>query len=138
MKTIKLLFCCISLTTVVMSGLAGDSTNSIAEIIQFGATNSTLIVSGKFGGSMAGGGGATSRVDIDKVFKTPVDFQTPKHITLFWLTGKSSGFGSLQLTNTYIFFLRPADGGYRDVTDKQPFVEASEANIGVLKSQLKN
>jgi len=126
--------------TVVISALAADSTNGFADIIQFGATNSTLIVSGRFGGTALGGGGATSQVEIGEVFKAPNDFQTPRRFTVFWFTRKNSGFGALQLTNSYIFFLRPAttnsDTGYQDVTDRKPFVEASDANIAVLKSQL--
>jgi hypothetical protein len=141
MKTITLLFCCI-VVGVTTSGWAADSTNSVADIIQFGATNSTLIVSGRFGGTAAGGCGATSQVEIGKVFKAPRDFSTPKQISVSWFTRKYSGFGSLQLTNSYTFFLCPhttnSDTGYRDVTDMRPFMEASDANIGVLKSQLTN
>jgi hypothetical protein len=74
------------------------------------------------------------------LFQSPRDFQTPKQIVVSWFTGKYSGFHALQLTNSYIFFLRPhttnSDTAYRDVTDMQPFVEASEANISVLKSHL--
>jgi len=142
MKTITLLFCCIVVVGVTASGWAANSTNSVADIIRFGATNSTLIVTGKLGSTAAGGGGATSQVGIGEVFKAPKDFHTPKQMTVFWFTGKYSGFQALQLTNSYIFFLRPdttnSDTGYSDVTIKEPFVEASAANILALKSQLKN
>ena len=140
MKFITSILCCVSVFTVAISAQAADSTNSVADIIQFGATNSTLIISGKFGAGAAGGGGATSQIEIGEVFKAPRDFQTPKQITVSWFTRKYSGFGSLRLTNSYVFFLRPAttnsDTCYRDVTDMLPFVEASDANIGVLKSRL--
>jgi hypothetical protein len=142
MKFITSILCCASVFTVAISAWAADSTNSVADIIQFGATNSTLIVSGRFGSGVAGGGGATSQVVLGEVFKAPKDFQTPKQIAVSWFTGKYSFSGALQLTNSYIFFLRPhntnSDTAYRDVTDMQPFVEASDANIGVLKSQLQN
>jgi hypothetical protein len=140
MNIITSILCCASAFTVAISVLASDSTNSVSDVIKFGAANSTLIVSGKLGGTAEGGGGATSQVEIGEVFKAPKDHQTPKRIAVFWLSDKYRGFADPQLTNSYLFFLRPAttnsDTGYQDVTDKQLFVQANEVNIGVLKSQL--
>lgn len=138
MKILTITLCFISVFKVTTSAWAGQSTNSISDVIKSGIAQSTLILSGKFSQTYEGGGGATSQIEVGDVFKAPRSFQPPKRITLHWLSQKS---GSQQLTNSYIFFLQSggtnSDNVYRDVTDEtQPFVLANGANIGILKAQL--
>ena len=127
--------------TVASSVRAAESTNRTSEVIQFGIEHSTLIVAGKFGPTVMGGGGATSGVEIEEVIKAPQNFQTPKPLVVYWLSAKSDGVREFPMTNSYLFFLRPAstnaDAGYQDVTDKaHPLIQASATNLFYVKSRV--
>jgi hypothetical protein len=114
------------------------------DVIRFGVPRSTVIISGRLSATSMGGGGATSTVAVGEVLKSPKGSQVPKEIPVFWLSAKDPGwrkFLARSITNSFLFFLRPASTnaqtGYRDVTGKvHPFVQATEANVHFLRSQL--
>ena len=124
---------------LVAISLATETPSGDADVIRSAVPLSTLIISGKFEGTSAGGGGATSRVEVREVLKAPKGFQAPKRIAVYWLSAKDPG--AQRYTNSFLFFLRPAttneETGYRHVTGKaRPFVLASETNVRRLRSQL--
>ena len=115
-----------------------DDTNSVPDTIRFGVTNSTLIVSGKFGSYVMGGGGASGTAKIVEIFKAPKGFKETNTIQVFWMSEKKP---EQRGTNTFLFFLRPARDvpftAYEETTGlKHPFVPASGENIQLLKSRL--
>ena len=118
---------------------SAEPSKSDAEAIRFGVSHSDLILSGKFDGTVMGGGGATSAVMVNEVLKAPKGFQTPKSIAVYWPSDKDPGTD--RYTNSFLLFLRPASTnagtGYFDVTGKaHPFVRANEPNVRFLRSQL--
>ena len=117
---------------------AADDTNSVADTIRLGTTNSTLIVSGKFTSTLKGGGGATGSAKIVEVFKAPTGFKETNTLPVFWMSEKKPEYLG---TNTFLLFLRPVHDavitGYEDATGlKHSFVPASRENIRLLKSRL--
>ena len=134
------------LTLALSAGLTRSSgaekrTND-TDVIAFGVSRSTLIVSGQFRATFSGGFGATSTVQVDKVFKAHEGFGSPREITVYWTTSKEHDSISLQQnTNAFLFFLRPEAGRnageYRDATGKTyPFIRASQENVRLLTSKL--
>ena len=134
------------LTLALSAGLTRSSgaekrTND-TDVIAFGVARSTLIVSGQFRATFSGGFGATSTVQVDKVFKAHQGFSSLREITVYWTTLKEHDSISLQQnTNAFLFFLRPQAGRnageYRDATGKTyPFIRASQENVRLLTSKL--
>ena len=119
---------------------AGQGVTNDVDVIEFGLPRSTLIVSGKFLDTFSGGGGATSTVKVDRVFRTPVNFQSATELQVYWTTRKPHDLQVQMGTNTFLFFLQSAERGpteYRDVTGTYPFVPASQTNVQLLLSKLK-
>jgi hypothetical protein len=117
--------------------ISSNATNAIL----FGVAHSTVIISGKFEGTLAGGGGATSGIKVDQVFEAPVGFHYTNYLALYWRDNKHLGQQASHSTNLFLFFLQPDttnyNTGFRDVTGMaHQFVEANEANVRFLKSQL--
>ena len=135
----------VSLTLAFSIGFANcsaaDGRTNVTDVIEFGSPRSTLIISGEFLCTFSGGGGATSAVKVDKVFKAPKGFQTPTEVEVYWTTRKKYEHIMVQKnTNQFLFFLQEdteCPRGYRDVTrETYPFVRATEANVRLLNSKL--
>ena len=114
-----------------------------ADVIEFGVPHSTLIISGQFLATFAGGGGATSNVKPGRVFKAPKDFRLPEEVIVYWTTHKEHNNQLVQSNAVaFLFFLRPAEERgpteYRDVTGEEyGFVRASQENVRLLTAKLK-
>jgi hypothetical protein len=126
--------------SVAQSSGAENQTNE-TDVVAFGIPRSTLIISGEFRWTFAGGFGATSTVKVDRVFKAPEGFGSPAEITVYWTTLKLHEHMLLQQnTNEFLFFLRPEAGRageYREVTgESYPFVLTSQASVRLLRSKL--
>lgn len=134
----------------VAARCAAQIVTNDADVIAFGIPRSTLIISGKFLVTYSGGGGATSSVKLDKVFKAYPSFDSPERgfgprdeVTVYWTTHKPYDHVSVQMgTNVFLFFLRQEEGRgpneFRDVTgETYPFVQASQVNGRLLTSKLK-
>jgi hypothetical protein len=139
-QLIHLLGLALAVSGAVARALAAESSSNETNAILFGVTNSILIISGKFGPTFSGGGGATSTVKVDQIIKAPQGFQNPTQITVYWTTQKEDKY-QMGNTNSLLFFLSPystnKDVGYVDVTDKHhPFAHANDANMRFLRSQL--
>ena len=131
----------VAFVTIRVSTAASD-TSSEKDTIGFGVTNSTLIVSGKFLNSQGSGDWLSGTAKIVQVFKAPKGFNETNTVAVFWLMEKEPQH-ELVGTNTFLLFLRPARGvpftSYEDATEqKHSFVPASNENIRLLKSRLKD
>ena len=115
------LFCLVLAVSGAVASSSASETNSIeTNAIRFGVARSTLIVTGKFRETFSGGFGATSRVEVESVQKSPEGFQSPASIEVYWTTLKENKTQLVYNTNLFLFFLRAAntnkDTGYIDVT----------------------
>lgn len=136
---IKLVVLVLAVLALAAASPNAEPSKSDTEVIRFGMSLSELILSGTFDGTAMGGGGATSTVIVNEVLKAPKRFQTPKTITVYWLSDKDPG--AARYTNSFLFFLRRSgantETGYSDVTgNASPFVQASDNNVRFLRSQL--
>ena len=142
-RAIQLLGVSLACSLVLAARAHAQGLTNDVKALEFGIPQSTLIISGNFLWTFSGGGGATSSVQIDKVFKAPEGFQAPAEITVYWTTRKQHDHISVQKgTNTFLFFLReegkrgPTE--YLDVTrEVYPFINASPENVRVLVAKLK-
>ncbi len=121
--------------TLALANGRGPASND-TDVIRYGAPRSSLIVSGKFLATFSGGGGSTSTISVQDVFKAPSGLDKPKEVAVYWYTAKHMPSQLLQQnTNVFLFFLKPhGNGGYDDVTDTNHlFIRATDSNLKALR-----
>lgn len=138
---IQLLFVALAILVSLTNSRAAEVSSNATNAILFGVARSTVIISGQFDFTLAGGGGATSGIKVDHVFKAPVGFHYTNYLALYWHDDKHMAQRASHSTNLFLFFLQPDttnyNTGFRDVTGTaHQFVEANEVTVRFLKSKL--
>ncbi len=105
------------------------------EAIVYGMSHANIIISAVQGPSFSSGGGTTSTLEIRGIFAGKNTLTGQKQISVHWSTKAELGSEKCLL-----WFLAPETNQQafvETVGSKYPFIEATEENIGFLKSMLK-